>query len=139
MSDNMESRKESHLKEYNTFVLNTLERFLIWEKDNGIISSDAELRNRVAVKTFNRLLNQKKKMEDYAHLSTGEYLTYFLPVGKDETEKRKTLENGEILIRTDEGIFFLANREDGLPLLISEEEGKNLWGKRSLLDKGRNL
>ena len=41
-------------------------------------------------------------------------------------ELRKVLSNGELVIKTDEGIYFHALNEDSMPLLIDEEEGIRL-------------
>jgi hypothetical protein len=41
-------------------------------------------------------------------------------------EQRKVLSNGELVIKTDEGIYFHALSEDSMPLLIDKEEGERL-------------
>lgn len=41
-------------------------------------------------------------------------------------EERKVLRSGEVVIKTEEGIYFLAMNEKSIPLLIDEEEGKKL-------------
>ncbi len=42
-------------------------------------------------------------------------------------EQRKFLENGEMVIKTEEGVFFHAGQEDFIPMSISEEEGEKLF------------
>jgi hypothetical protein len=41
-------------------------------------------------------------------------------------EQRKVLSNGELVIKTDEGIYFHALSVDSMPLLIDKEEGERL-------------
>lgn len=43
-------------------------------------------------------------------------------------EQRRVLDNGEVVIKTEEGIYFHALDESSIPLLIGEEEGKELMG-----------
>lgn len=47
-------------------------------------------------------------------------------LGRQKVTK-KTLSSGEIIIKTEDGIYFMAPREDSIPLLISREEGERLW------------
>lgn len=42
-------------------------------------------------------------------------------------EQRKFLENGEMIIKTEEGVFFHAGQEDFIPVLIGEDEGEKLF------------
>lgn len=42
-------------------------------------------------------------------------------------EQRKFLVNGEMIIKTEEGVFFHAGQEDFIPILIDEDEGKKLF------------
>lgn len=42
------------------------------------------------------------------------------------SEKRIRIANGDILIRTEEGIYFLSVSGTSLPILIDEEEGEKL-------------
>ena len=42
-------------------------------------------------------------------------------------EQRKVLENGDVVIKTDEGIYFHQLKEVSIPLLIDKEEGERLW------------
>lgn len=42
-----------------------------------------------------------------------------------------TFPDGTILIRTGDGVYFMAPHEDAIPLLISEEEGKRLWSQHN--------
>ncbi|XOQ12594.1 MAG: hypothetical protein ACFWTY_01085 [Shouchella clausii] len=44
-------------------------------------------------------------------------------------ENQKLLDSGELLIRTDEGIYFLAPHKGATPLLIDEQEGESLFNK----------
>lgn len=44
-------------------------------------------------------------------------------------EKQKVLESGELIIKTDEGIYFLAPHKGATPLLIDEQEGESLFNK----------
>lgn len=44
-------------------------------------------------------------------------------------ENQKLLDSGELLIRTDEGIYFLAPHKGATPLLIDAEEGELLFSK----------
>jgi predicted Zn-ribbon and HTH transcriptional regulator len=41
-------------------------------------------------------------------------------------EKKIHLSNGNLLIRTEEGIYFISHGEKGMPLLIEQEEGERL-------------
>lgn len=45
---------------------------------------------------------------------------------KVELEKTKLLENGEVVIRTGDGVYFLASSPNAMPLLIDKEEGEKL-------------
>ncbi|WP_263708020.1 hypothetical protein [Shouchella tritolerans] len=44
-------------------------------------------------------------------------------------EKQKLLDSGELIIKTDEGIYFLAPHKGATPLLIDAEEGELLFSK----------
>lgn len=50
-------------------------------------------------------------------------------------EKKKILAKGEIVFKTDEGIYFHAIDESYMPLLISEEEGNKLWKEGREMDQ----
>ena len=45
-------------------------------------------------------------------------------------EIKKVLDNGEVVIKTEEGIYFHALSEDSLPLLIDKEEGEKLFNSK---------
>lgn len=45
---------------------------------------------------------------------------------EQEYEVRK-LPNGEVLIRTEAGLYFHAIDDNGVPVLISKDEGERLW------------
>lgn len=40
----------------------------------------------------------------------------------------KTLSNGEVVIKTEEGLYFHAVDDSAIPVLVSKEEGERLWG-----------
>jgi hypothetical protein len=44
-------------------------------------------------------------------------------------EQRKVLENGDLLIKTEEGIYFLQIVGTQFPLTIDKEEGEQLWNQ----------
>lgn len=45
---------------------------------------------------------------------------------EQECEVRK-LPNGEVLIKTEAGLYFHAIDDNGVPVLISKDEGERLW------------
>lgn len=45
---------------------------------------------------------------------------------EQEYEVRK-LPNGEVLIKTEAGLYFHAIDDNGVPVLISKDEGERLW------------
>lgn len=47
-------------------------------------------------------------------------------------EQRRVFSNGEIVIKTEEGIFFHADFEGAIPILIDKEYGENFF---NLADK----
>lgn len=49
-------------------------------------------------------------------------------------EKKLFLANGDLLIRSEEGIYFIRHNGEGLPVLIDTEEGERL-----LFDTGNQL
>lgn len=51
-----------------------------------------------------------------------------------EMGQTRFLPNGEMIIKTEEGIFFHAFTRDSMPILIDEEEGKALF-KQGIEDK----
>lgn len=42
-------------------------------------------------------------------------------------EERKTLEDGSVLIKTEEGIYFLQPTGTSFPLLFDDKEAEKLW------------
>lgn len=50
-------------------------------------------------------------------------------------EQRRVFSNGEVVIKTGEGIFFHAYSESAIPLLIDKEDGEKLF---KLIDEEDN-
>lgn len=42
-------------------------------------------------------------------------------------EQRRVFSNGEVVIKTDEGVFFHAHSESALPISIDKEDGEKLF------------
>lgn len=47
--------------------------------------------------------------------------------GVDHMEQRKFFDNGEMIIKTEEGVFFHAHSENSIPILIDKEDGEKLF------------
>lgn len=42
-------------------------------------------------------------------------------------EQRRIFSNGEVVIKTEEGVFFHAHSESAMPILIDKEDGEKLF------------
>lgn len=60
------------------------------------------------------------------------FFYYYLPkvkakqLGEQECEV-KTLQNGEVIIKTEEELYFHAIDSSSIPVLVNKEEGERLW------------
>ena len=47
--------------------------------------------------------------------------------GVDGVEQKRVFSNGEVVIKTGDGIFFHAHSESAMPILIDKEDGEKLF------------
>ncbi len=50
-------------------------------------------------------------------------------------EQKRFLPNGEMIIKTEEGIYFHSISETSMPILIDKEEGELLFGQSTMTKK----